>query len=46
MYKWTMRVMIGFLIFMACAIIWNVGEYVLDELIEGDVSWTPKSMRK
>ena len=37
--------MLGFLIFMACAIIWNLGDYVIAELKDGDVSFRPKGVK-
>jgi len=40
------KLMIAFLIFMACAILWNLAEYGIQELRDGDVSFTPKSWRK
>lgn len=40
--RWLWRAMIGFLIFMACAILWNLAEYGIQELKDGDVSFKPK----
>ena len=45
-YKYTMRVMIGFLMFMALAILCNLGQYAIDEIKNGEISWTPKGMKK
>jgi len=42
MYKWSMRIMIGFLVFMSVCILWNLAEYGIQELRDGQVSLKPK----
>ena len=37
------KILIICLLLMACAIIWNLAEYGMQEIIAGDVSFKPKA---